>query len=187
LLSNAGIHEIIDTNIQKERTKENKNKELKDNRVKVLIKRLCICKEISKLIINDTDFIVKIENNKDILEEMTILELKLLREIKEIKKNIGKEVNIVQEDTNTRIKKELQKGTVSTGTIIKEGKLAEKQQEIRDNLSKMNKDQARSLDLCFELIEDLEGQYYEKKKEVGRPKQNKDRSNKYNTKIMDNF
>jgi len=61
LLSNAGIHEIIDTNIQKERTKENKNKELKDNRVKVLIKKLCICKEISKLIINDTDFIVKIE------------------------------------------------------------------------------------------------------------------------------
>ena len=26
-----------------------------------------------------------------------------------------------------------------------------------------------------------------RKKEVGRPKQNKDRSNKYNTKIMDNF
>jgi len=123
----------------------------------------------------------------DILEEMTILELKLLREIKEIKKSIGKELNIVQEDINTRIKKGLQKGTVSTGTIIKEGKLAEKQQEIRDNLSKMNKDQARSLDLCFELIEDLEGQYYEKKKEVGRPNQNKDKSNKYNTKIMDNF
>ena len=155
--------------------------------MKVLIKRLLICNEISKLIIYDTDFIAKIEKNKDILEELTILELKILREIKEIKKNIGKEVNIVQEDTNTRIKKGIQKGTVSRGRIIKEGKLVEKQQEIRDNLSKMNKDQSRSLDLCFEVIEDLEGQYYEKKKEVGRPKQNKDRSNKYNSKFMDNF
>ena len=39
LLSNDGFHEINDANIQKERSKYNKNKELKDNRVKVLIKK----------------------------------------------------------------------------------------------------------------------------------------------------
>ena len=123
---------------------------------------MCICNEISKLIINDTTFIVKIEKNKDILEEMTILELKLSREIKEIKENIDKEVDTIKEDTNVRIKSGIHKGTVTTGTILKEGKLSEKQKEIRANLSRMNKDQARSLDLCFELIEDLEGEYYEK-------------------------
>ena len=148
---------------------------------------MCICNKISKLIINDTAYIVKIEKNKDILEEMTILELKLSREIKEIKEDIGIEADTIKEDTNARIKSGIQKGTVTTGTILKEGKLVEKHQEIRANLSKMNKDQARSLDLCFELIEDLEGEYYEKKKQVGRPKQNKNKNIKYNTKIMDNF
>ena len=108
-----------------------------------------ICNEISKLIINDTAFIVKIEKNKDILEEMTILELKLSKEIKEIKEDIDKEVDAIKEDTNVRIKSGIQKGTVTTGTILKEGKFAEKQQEIRANLSKVNKDQARSLDLSF--------------------------------------
>jgi len=113
LLSNAGTHEIIDTNIQKERTKNNKNKELKDNRIKVLIKRMCICNKISKLIINDNAYIVKIEKNKDILEEMTILELKLSKEIKEIKENIDKEIDTIKEDTNVRIKSGIQKGTVT--------------------------------------------------------------------------
>ena len=94
---------------------------------------------------------------------MTILELKLSREIKEIKENIDKELDIIKEDTNVRIKSGIQKGTVTIRTILKEGKLSEKQHEIRAKLSKMNRDQARSPDLCFELIEDLESKYFEKK------------------------
>ena len=55
--------------------------------------------------------LLKIEKNKDVLEEMTILELKLSREIKEIKENIDKGVDAIYEDTNTRIKNGIQKGT----------------------------------------------------------------------------
>ena len=67
-----------------------------------------------------------------------------------------------------RIRSEIRKNNMTYGDFLKGGKLFELQSKIRDEISRMNKNQAKSLDLAYELIEGL---YVSIKKwAVGRPK-----------------
>ena len=118
----------------------------------------------------------------DIEEEMTILELKLTQEIKDAITNSEGKINEVQEDIYMRIRCELRKNNITFGDLLVEGKLFEMQKNLRSILSKMSKEQARSIDLLYELIE--ESQIIPSiKNKVGRPKKDKGNTEKNQMKI----
>ena len=107
LLSNAASHEIIDTIIQKEKAKKDKNITKKENRITNLLARMFLCLIIGEKIIQDKTLVYSKDYLGDIEEEMTILELKLTQEIKDAITNSEGKINEVQEDIYMRIRCEL--------------------------------------------------------------------------------
>ena len=95
LLSNAASHEIIDTIIQKETTKKDKNITKKENRITNLLARMLLCLIIGEKIIQDKTLVYSKDYLGDIEEEMTILELKLTQEIKDVIINNEGKINEV--------------------------------------------------------------------------------------------
>ena len=182
LLSNAASHEIIDTIIQKEKAKKDKNITKKENRITNLLARMFLCLIIGEKIIQDKTLVYSKDYLGDIEEEMTILELKLTQEIKDAITNSEGKINEVQEDIYMRIRCELRKNNITFGDLLVEGKLFEMQKNLRSILSKMSKEQARSIDLLYELIE--ESQIIPSiKNKVGRPKKDKGNTEKNQMKI----
>ena len=59
----------------------------------------------------------------DIEEEMTILELKLTQEIKDIILDSKGKIEEIQEDILIRIRKEMRKNNITFGDLLTEGKL----------------------------------------------------------------
>ena len=113
LLSNAVSQEIIDTIIQKEKAKKEKNITKKENRTTNLLAGMILCLIIGEKIIQDKTLVYSKDYLGDIEEEMTILELKLTQEIKdEFINNEGK-INEVQEDISMRIRCELRKNNIT--------------------------------------------------------------------------
>jgi len=113
---------------------------------------------------------------------MTILELKLTQEMKDAIINNEEKINEVQEDITMRIRCELRKNILTIGDLLVEGKLFEMQKNLRSTLSKMSKEQARSTDLLYELIEEYQIIPSSKNK-VGRPKKDKNNTEKNQMKI----
>ena len=102
---------------------------------------------------------------------MTIIELKLSQAIKKEEADCKNKVEEIIDDTKMRIAVAIRENNMTYGDILKEGKLAELQSKLRGEFSKMNKNQAKSLDLAYELIEGL--YIPPKRRSVGRPKNNK--------------
>ena len=156
LLSNALSHEITDTLIQRENSKDESNKQIRKNRAFNLIKRICIIHNISKNLINDKSYVTSITKNKDIdyiIEEMTLIELKINEDIKKEKEIVEVESQTILDQQILRIKKELKNKEFKVGTLIKNTKLSDKQKELRTILSGMNSNQSKLLDLAYELVE----------------------------------
>ena len=138
--------------------------------------------KIGEKILLDKSLVQLKEYVGDIEEEMTILELKLTQEIKDIIHDNKGKIEEIQEDILIRIRKEMRKNNLTFGDLLTEGKLFTMQKNIRAILSKMSKEQARSLDLSYELIEDLQI-IPNLKNKVGRPKNVADIKDKKQMKI----
>ena len=182
LLSNAASHDIIDTIIQNEKGKSTKNVKRNENRITNTLERMFISLKIGEKILLDKSLVQLKEYVGDIEEEMTILELKLTQEIKDIIHDNKGKIEEIQEDILIRIRKEMRKNNLTFGDLLTEGKLFTMQKNIRAILSKMSKEQARSLDLSYELIEDLQI-IPNLKNKVGRPKNVADIKDKKQMKI----
>ena len=90
LLSNASTHEIIDTTSQYLKNGNNTNTNQKRDRVLKLVEKICIGERLAKYIMEENIFIEKANLKEDIIEGMTILELKLTQKIKEEKNEVKK-------------------------------------------------------------------------------------------------
>ena len=101
-------------------------------------------------------------------EEMTLLELKLNREIENESLNCKKIIEEISDDTILRVSTKLKDNDFTYGDLLSEGKLTALTSEIRELLSNMDKNQAKSLDLLYELLEQANSN--KDKKPVGRPK-----------------
>ncbi len=116
-------------------------------------------------------YIEKANWKEDIIEEMTILELKLTQKIKEEKNEVKKKIYEIIDDTELKIIDKNKNKLKVNGFLLKEGRLIDKQPKVRRTLEAMNKYQASIFDLGIELIEDLE---YEIKQNIktkpGRPR-----------------
>ena len=125
LLSNAASHEIIGTIIQKEKAKiDNNNNIMKnENRIVNLLTRMFLCLTIGEKIIQDKTLVNSKDYLGDIKEEMTILELKLTHEMKDVIINNEGKINKVQEDISMRISCELRKNKITIGNLLVKGKL----------------------------------------------------------------
>ena len=100
--------------------------------------------------------IIFTKDEKDIIEEMTILELNLTNKIKEIKNSLDEDIEDIINETEMNIINDIKgSNNIHAGVLIKKGKLYEKHIELRNILSSMNKKEAKIYDLSFELLEDL--------------------------------
>ena len=135
----------------------------------------------------EENIIIEKANLKDdIIEEMTILELKLTQKIKEEKNKEKKEIYEIIDDTELKIIDKIKNKLKVNGFLLKEGKLIDKQTKVRRTLEEMNKCQASIFDLGVELIEDLEYEIKQKiKAKPGRPRKENNINNEinYNKKI----
>ena len=95
---------------------------------------------------------------------MTILELRVTQFIREVKEDVRQEIYEIIDDTELKILGKIKNKSQINGNLFNNGKLTDKHTEIRKTLIKMNKSQARAIDLGIELIEDLEYEYCPKKK-----------------------
>ena len=186
LLSNACTHEIIDTTSQYLKNGNNTNTNQKRDRVLKLVEKICIGERLAKYIKEENIFIEKANLKEDIIEEMTILELKLTQKIKEEKNEVKKEIYEIIDDTELKIIDKIKNKLKVNGFLLKEGKLIDKQTKVRRTLEEMNKCQASIFDLGVELIEDLEYEIKQKiKAKPGRPRKENNINNEinYNKKI----
>lgn len=84
--------------------------------------------------------------NSDIIEDMTILGLKIELIINQVfNKNIS-EIEGIVEETKQKINEKLKSNDLKIGGLFKEGKLMDLQNKIRSTLSSMSKEQSKSLD-----------------------------------------
>ena len=185
LLSNASTHEIIDTTSQYLKNGNNTNTNQKRDRVLKLIEKICIGERLAKYIMEENIFIEKANLKEDIIEEMTILELKLTQKIKEEKNEVKKEIYEIIDDTELKIIDKNKNKLKANEFLLREGKLIDKQTKVRKTREAMNKYQTSIFDLGIELIEDLEYEIKQKiKTKPGRPrKENKKKEINYNKKI----
>ena len=171
ILSNAWCHETIDTLIQSEIIKDESKKQLNKNRALTLIKRICVINKIGKMILDNEQNLKISRDSHDIEEEMTIIELELNERIGKEIENTDYEANDILDHTILRIKKDMKNKQVQTGDLIKDCKLNDKQKEIRLLFSNASKEQAKLIDLGYELVEDAIINLTNKAKNpVGRPK-----------------
>ena len=148
MLSNACLHEAIDTIIQYIKSNKNKAIVFKKERVHTLIEKICISIEISKTIIKEDINIKSEKKENDTIEEMTIVELTLMNRIREIKNNLNIDIENIINETEAKIINGIKEPSIiNTGSLIKEGKLLEKHLELRNILSSMKKEQAKIYDL----------------------------------------
>ena len=184
-MSNASTHEIIDTTSQYLKNGNNTNTNQKRDRVLKLIEKICIGERLAKYIMEENIFIEKANLKEDIIEEMTILELKLTQKIKEEKNEVKKEIYEIIDDTELKIIDKNKNKLKANEFLLREGKLIDKQTKVRKTREAMNKYQTSIFDLGIELIEDLEYEIKQKiKTKPGRPrKENKKKEINYNKKI----
>ena len=118
-------------------------------------------------------------------EEMTLLELKLNREIENESLNCKKIIEEISDDTILRVSTKLKDNDFTYGDLLSEGKLTALTSEIRELLSNMDKNQAKSLDLLYELLEQANSN--KDKNPVGRPKNKTTRVDKKTQMKIDTF
>ena len=82
-----------------------------------------LCLTIGEKIIQDKTLVNSKDYLGDIKEEMTILELKLTHEMKDVIINNEGKINKVQEDISMRISCELRKNKITIGNLLVKGKL----------------------------------------------------------------
>ena len=156
LLSNASTHEILDTIISKEKSKENKNKIIKYERYTLLIKKVYLCNKFLVKLYKDKSTYTLSHNKKlDIIEDVTILELKIVNEAKNITNQDYKEIDEIIEDTEERIKSEIRTSNFGIGDLLTKGKLLDLQTILRTKLCDLEKEQAKTIDLFWEIIEGI--------------------------------
>ena len=117
--------------------------------------------------------------------EMTLLELKLNREIENESFNCKKIVEEISDDTILRVSSKLKDSDFTYGDLLCEGKLTALTTEIRKLLSNMDKNQAKSLDFLYELLEQASSN--KDKNSVGRPKSKTTRMDKKTQMKIDTF
>ena len=76
---------------------------IKKERVLKLVEKICIGERLAKLLIEENIFIEKVNLKEDIIEEMTILELRLTQKIKEGKNEVKKEIYEIIDDTELKV------------------------------------------------------------------------------------
>ena len=189
LLSNASTHEIFDTIISKEKSKENKNKILKYERYTLLIKKVYLThKFLEKLYKDKSTYTFSHYKKLDIIEDVTILELKITNEAKNITNQDYKVIDEIIEDTEERIKSEIRNNNFGIGDLLTKGKLLDLQNILRTKLCDLDKEQAKAIDLFWEIIEDIENEQNKKSKSnKGRPNKTMEPKQKENHKIENYF
>ena len=126
-------------------------------------------------------------NQSDIIEEVTILELKITNTVIDILNQDNKEIEEIIEDTETRIKNERKNNNYGIGDMLNKGKLYDLQVNLRSKLCELNKDEARTFDLFWEITENIEKEKKEKEKpNKGWPKKEK-MGKQENNLIIENF
>ena len=178
-MSNAPYHEIIDTAIIRESNKSDKEKDIKFERMLELTKQIIIGKEIA-LLLSDLEKFSRISpdmnKDKDIVEEMIITESLLEQEIENIREKYEeKAIELVKEIIKNvpKLMKEKAEGKVKE---IEFKHLRMVHNEYRDIVSKLDKKQARCLDIAHEILEkSLKNNQYQKLKR-GRPPKIKEKS-----------
>ena len=112
-------------------------------------------------------------------EEMTLLELKINREIEYESLNCKKIIEEISDDTILTVSSKLKDSDFTYEDLLSEGKLTALTTEIRKLLSNMDANQGKSLDLLYELLEQASSN--KDKNPLGRPKNKTTRMDKKNT------
>ena len=124
----------------------------------------------------------------DIIEDVTILELKIVNEAKNITNQDYKEIDEIIEDTEERIKSEIRTSNFGIGDLLTKGKLLDLQTILRTKLCDLEKEQAKTIDLFWEIIEGIENeQNKQNKTNKGRPKNIIEQKQSENYKIENYF
>ena len=189
LLSNASTHEISDTIVSKENSKDQKNKNLKWERYTRLIKMVYASNKFLDILNNEKQsYLLNKGSQSAIIEEVTILELKITNTAIDILNQDNKEIEEIIEDTETRIKTEIENNNYGLGDMLNIGKLDELQTSLRNKLSELNKGEARTFDLFWEITEGIETEKKKREKpNKGRPKKEKISKQEDNLKIENFF